>query len=219
MSKSKGNVVDPNDAVDEFGADVLRTYILFMGDYGSAAPWSQDSVRGCKRFLERFAALDEKLGAPNDKLVRSIHKTIKKVTSDIDSMKFNTAIAAMMSLLNEIYDAGSIDKDSLLALTRILCPFAPHICEEMWEKLGKDGFCSLAEWPGFDEALTVDNEIEIAVQICGKLKGTIVIPAGADEDTAWAILSSNADIMANLEGKQIIKKIYIKDKIFNVVAK
>ena len=219
MSKSKGNVVDPNDAVDEFGADVLRTYILFMGDYGSAAPWSQDSVRGCKRFLERFAALDEKLGAPNEKLVRSLHKTIKKVTSDIDSMKFNTAIAAMMSFINEIYDAGSIDKESLLALTRILCPFAPHICEEMWEKLGKSEFCSTADWPSYDEALTVDNEIEIAVQICGKLKGTIVIPAGADEDTAWAILSSNADIMANLEGKQIIKKIYIKDKIFNVVAK
>ena len=219
MSKSKGNVVDPNDVVDEYGADVLRTYTLFMGDYGSAAPWSQSSVRGCKRFLERFAALDEMLGKADEKLVRSLHKTIKKVTQDIDGMKFNTAIAAMMSFLNDVYAVGTIDKDSLLALTRILCPFAPHVCEEMWENLGMNGFCSTAEWPSYDEALTVDNEIEIAIQVCGKLKGTVVIPAGADEDTAWQAVTANANVMASLEGKQIIKKIYIKDKIFNVVAK
>ncbi len=219
MSKSKGNVVDPNDVVDEYGADVLRTYTLFMGDYGSAAPWSQSSVRGCKRFLERFAALDEMLGKEDEKLIRSLHKTVKKVSSDIDGMKFNTAIAAMMSFLNDVYAVGSIDKNSLLVLTRILCPFAPHVCEEMWEKLGMNGFCSTAEWPSYDEALTVDNEIEIAVQICGKLKGTIVIPAGAEEETAWQVITENAGIMANLEGKQIIKKIYIKDKIFNIVAK
>ncbi len=219
MSKSKGNVVDPNDVVDEYGADVLRTYTLFMGDYASAAPWSQSSVRGCKRFLERFAALDEMLGAKDEKLVRSLHKTIKKVTSDIDGMKFNTAIAAMMSFLNDVYAVGSIDKESLLALTRILCPFAPHVCEEMWQNLGGNGFCSLAKWPEYDEALTVDNEIEIAVQICGKLKGTVVIPKGAEEDAVWEIINANSAVMANLEGKQIIKKIYIKDKIFNIVAK
>jgi len=219
MSKSKGNVVDPNDVVDEYGADVLRTYTLFMGDYASAAPWSQSSVRGCKRFLERFAALDEMLGAKDEKLVRSLHKTIKKVTSDIDGMKFNTAIAAMMSFLNDVYDVGSIDKESLLALTRILSPFAPHICEEMWQNLGESGFCSLAKWPEYDEALTIDSEIEIAVQVCGKLKGTVVIPKGAEEDAVWEIINANSAIMTNLEGKQIIKKIYIKDKIFNIVAK
>ncbi len=219
MSKSKGNVVDPNDVVDEYGADVLRTYVLFMGDYGSAAPWNPNSVRGCKRFLERFAGLEEMLGAKDERVERALHKTIKKVSSDIEEMKFNTAIAAMMAFLNDIYAVGTIDKESLMALTRILSPFAPHICEEMWEKLGGVGFCSTAEWPSYDEALTIDNEIEIAVQICGKLKGTIVIPKGADEDTAWDILTKNADIMANLEGKQIIKKIYIKDKIFNIVAK
>ncbi|MBQ3229679.1 MAG: leucine--tRNA ligase [Clostridia bacterium] len=219
MSKSKGNVVDPNDVVDEYGADVLRTYTLFMGDYGSAAPWSQSSVRGCKRFLERFAALDEMLGKKDEKLTRSLHKTIKKVSSDIDGMKFNTAIAAMMSFLNDVYAVGSIDKEGLLALTRILCPFAPHVCEEMWEKLGMKGFCSLAEWPEYDEALTVDDEKEIAVQVCGKLKGTVVIPAGAEEDAVWEIITANASIMASLEGKQIVKKIYIKDKIFNIVAK
>jgi leucyl-tRNA synthetase len=190
-----------------------------MGDYGSAAPWSQSSVRGCKRFLERFAALDEMLGKADDKLVRSLHKTIKKVTSDIDGMKFNTAIACMMSFLNDVYAVGTIDKESLLALTKLLCPFAPHVCEEMWEKLGQKGFCSLAAWPEYDEALTVDDEKEIAVQVCGKLKGTVVIPAGAEEDAVWDIIQANAGIMASLEGKQIIKKIYIKDKIFNVVAK
>ncbi len=219
MSKSKGNVVAPNDVVDEYGADVLRTYTLFMGDYASAAPWSQSSVRGCKRFLERFAALDEMLGARNDKLVRSLHKTIKKVTSDIDGMKFNTAIAAMMSFMNEIYEVGSIDKDSLKALTKLLCPFAPHICEEMWVALGEKGFCSTAKWPEYDEALTVDDEKEIAVQVCGKLKGVIVIPAGSEENAVWDIIQANEGIMQSLEGKQIIKKIYIKDKIFNIVAK
>ena len=219
MSKSKGNVVDPNDVVDEYGADVLRTYTLFMGDYASAAPWSQSSVRGCKRFLERFAALDEMLGAKNDKLVRSLHKTIKKVTSDIDGMKFNTAIAAMMSFMNEIYEVGSIDKESLKSLTKLLSPFAPHICEEMWVSLGEKGFCSTAKWPEYDEALTVDDEKEIAVQVCGKLKGVIVIPAGAEEDAVWEIIQANETIMQSLEGKQIIKKIYIKDKIFNIVAK
>ena len=219
MSKSKGNVIDPNDVVDEYGADVLRTYTLFMGDYASAAPWSQSSVRGCKRFLERFAALDEMLGEKNDRLVRSLHKTIKKVTNDIDTMKFNTAIAAMMSFMNEIYDLGSIDKESLLILTKLLSPFAPHICEEMWVSLGGSGFCSVAKWPEYDEALTVDDEKEIAVQVCGKLKGVIVIPAGAEEDAVWEIITKNEGIMASLEGKQIIKKIYIKDKIFNIVAK
>jgi len=219
MSKSKGNVIDPNDVVDEYGADVLRTYTLFMGEYGSAAPWSQNSVQGCKRFLQRFAALEEMQGNADEKLVRSLHKTIKKVTSDIESMKFNTAIAAMMSYMNEVYAVGTIDKDSLMALTKILCPFAPHICEEMWEKLGGEGFCSTASWPEYDEALTIDDEKEIAVQVCGKLKGTVMIPAGCEEDVAWDIITKNSVIMANLEGKQIIKKIYIKDKIFNIVAK
>ncbi len=219
MSKSKGNVVDPNDVVDEYGADVLRTYTLFMGDYASAAPWSQSSVRGCKRFLERFAALDEMLGAKDAKLEKALHKTIKKVSSDIDGMKFNTAIAAMMTFLNDVYAVGSIDKESLLALTRIHSPFAPHICEEMWANLGQNGFCSTAKWPEYDEALTVDDEKEIAVQVCGKLKGTVVIPAGAEEDAVWDIITANAGIMASLEGKQIIKKIYIKDKISNIVPK
>ena len=178
-------------------------------------------IKGCKRFLDRVWALQDIMQGEGirSELESNFHKTIKKVSQDIDGMKFNTAIAAMMSFLNDVYAVGTIDKTSLLALTRILCPFAPHVCEEMWANLGMSGFCSTAEWPSYDEALTVDNEIEIAVQVCGKLKGTVVIPAGAEEDVAWQVITENANIMASLEGKQIIKKIYIKDKIFNIVAK
>ena len=219
MSKSRGNVVDPLDVVNEYGADVLRTYVLFMGDYGSAAPWSQSSIRGCARFIERFAALDEMIGKADEKLVRSLHKTIKKVSGDIESMKFNTAIAAMMSFINEVYDAGSVDKESLSALTRLLCPFAPHICEEMWEHIGGKGLCSAAEWPSFDESLTLDDEKEIAVQVCGRLRGTLLIPAGSEEDAVWEMIQSKPEFAPFIEGKTVIKKIYVKDRLFNVVVK
>lgn len=219
MSKSRGNVVDPLDVVNEYGADVLRTYVLFMGDYASAAPWSQSSVRGCSRFIERFAALDGMIGKPQDKIVRSLHKTVKKVTEDIESMKFNTAIAAMMSFINEVYDAGSIDAGSLSALTRALCPFAPHICEEMWERIGGKGLCSVAPWPEYNEALTVDDEKEIAVQVCGRLRGTLLIPAGSEEDAVWEMIASKPEFAPFLEGKTVIKKIYVKDRLFNVVVK
>ncbi len=220
MSKSKGNVVDPNDVVDEFGADVLRTYTLFMGDYASAAPWSETSVRGCKRFIERFAALDEYIvPKKNDSLVRLLHKTVKKVGSDIEAMKFNTAIAAMMIYINEAYACGGLDKESLSVLTRLLCPFAPHICEEMWERIGGKGFCSVAEWPAYDEALTQDDEKEIAVQVCGKLRGVIKIPAGSDEDTVWGLICADESLKPFFEGKTIVKKIYVKDRLFNIVAK
>lgn len=220
MSKSKGNVVDPNDVVDEFGADVLRTYTLFMGDYASAAPWSETSVRGCKRFIERFAALDEYIvPEKKDALVRLLHKTVKKVGADIEAMKFNTAIAAMMIYINEVYASGGLDRESLSVLTRLLCPFAPHICEEMWERIGGKGFCSVAEWPAYDEALTQDDEKEIAVQVCGKLRGVIKIPAGSDEDTVWELICADESFKPFIEGKTIIKKIYVRDRLFNIVAK
>jgi leucyl-tRNA synthetase len=192
-----------------------------MGDYGSATPWNDSSVKGCKRFIDRVVGLADmaKGAGVTPKLESAFHKTIKKVSQDIEEMKFNTAIAAMMSFMNEIYEVGSIDKDSLKTLTKLLSPFAPHICEEMWASLGEKGFCSTAKWPEYDEALTVDDEKEIAVQVCGKLKGVIVIPAGAEEDAVWEIIQANEGIMQSLEGKQIIKKIYIKDKIFNIVAK
>ena len=220
MSKSLGNVVDPNDVVDSYGADVLRTYVLFMGDYEQAAPWSDSSVKGCKRFIERFAALTDMLSdTVSPELEASLHRTIKKVTDDIEAMKFNTAIAAMMALLNEIHTAGSIDEESLKTLTKLLCPFAPHICEEVWAELGGEGFCSAAEWPVYDEAKTKVSSVEIAVQICGKLRGKITIPAEATEEEAFAAVMADETLASLLNGKQIIKKIYVKGRLFNVVAK
>ncbi len=221
MSKSKGNVVDPNDVVDVYGADVLRVYTLFMGDYASAAPWSESSVKGCKRFLDRVAGLTDLVrdtGA-TPSLESAFHKTVKKVTDDIEDMKFNTAIAAMMGLLNDIYENGSLTRDELVTFISLLCPFAPHLCEEMWEGLGGKGFLSLAPWPEYDESKTVDDEIEIAVQICGKLRATIKIPRELPKDEAIAAAKADEKIAAMLQGKQIVKEIYVPGKIVNIVAK
>lgn len=221
MSKSKGNVVDPNDVVDEFGADVLRTYILFMGDYGAAAPWSENGVRGCKRFLDRVAGLSDMVadGEVTPEIDSDLHKTVKKVSGDIEEMKFNTAIAAMMAFVNKVYDAGSITKSELMTLVRLICPIAPHLAEEMWETLGGEGFASLAPWPEYDETKVVDSVIEIAVQICGKVRSTITIAADADRDAAIAAAKADDKIAAMLEGKTIVKEIYVPGKIVNIVAK
>ena len=220
MSKSKGNVVDPLDVVKEYGADVLRVYILFMGDFASAAPWNENSVKGCKRFLDRVASLSDMIGTEEShKLDTAFHKTVKKVSDDIEDMKFNTAIAAMMSLLNEIYDNGSLTKEQLETFLTILCPFAPHICEEMWENLGGKGFISLKEWPEYDESKTKDDEIEIAVQICGKLKSTITISHDTTKEEAIALALRDEKIASLLEGKQVVKEIYVPGKIVNIVAK
>ena len=219
MSKSKGNVVDPNEVVDEFGADVLRTYILFMGDYGSAAPWSENGVKGCKRFLDRFAELTDLIsdkGTPA-KVESAIHKTIKKVTNDLEEMKFNTAIAAMMGLLNEIYEGGSLAKSDVELLVRLLCPIAPHVCEEMWESLGGEGFCSLAAWPVYDEAKTIDSEIELPVQINGKIRGKITVAADASKDDI--LTAAKAQVASSLEGKTIIKEIVVPGKLISLVVK
>ncbi len=221
MSKSKGNVVDPNDVVDVYGADVLRVYTLFMGDYASAAPWNESSVKGCKRFLDRVAGLTELVrdtGA-TPSLESAFHKTVKKVTDDIEDMKFNTAIAAMMGLLNDIYENGSLTRDELVTFISLLCPFAPHLCEEIWEGLGGKGFLSLAPWPEYDEGKTVDDEIEIEVQICGKLRATIRIPRELPKDEAIAVAKADEKIAAMLQGKQILKEIYVPSKIVNIVAK
>ena len=221
MSKSKGNVVDPNNVVDEYGADVLRVYILFMGDYASAAPWSENSVKGCKRFLDRVAAMTDLINGDGvtKELESAFHKTIKKVTSDIEELKFNTAIAAMMTLPNEIYDKGSLTKDEMMTFVKLLCPFAPHICEEIWESLGGNGFCSLAEWPTYDEAKTVDSTVEIAVQINGKLRGTIMIPAEISKEDALETVKNDERIKPFIEGKTVIKEIYVPKKLVNLVVK
>jgi len=221
MSKSRGNTVDPNDVVDEFGADVLRVYTLFMGDYASAAPWSESSVKGCKRFLERVAGLADMVsGKGETEAINSLfHKAVKKVSQDIEDMKFNTAIAAMMSLINNIYEHGSLTADELGVFVRLLCPFAPHICEEMWEALGHKGLCATADWPEYDEAKTQDATVEIAVQICGKVKSTIRIAADAKQDDAIAAAKADEKIAALLDGKTIVKEIYVPGKILNIVAK
>ena len=221
MSKSKGNVVDPNDVVDEYGADVLRVYILFMGDYASAAPWSENSVKGCKRFLDRVAGLvDLASGEGETAAITSlVHKTVKKVTQDIEEMKFNTAIAAMMSLINAIYEHGSLTRDELGIFVRLLCPFAPHLCEEIWEMLGNQTLCAVAEWPAYDEAKTQDATIEIALQINGKLRGTMTIAADADKDAALAAARADERIAAMIAEKTVVKEIYVPGKIVNIVVR
>ena len=221
MSKSRGNVVDPNDVVDAFGADVLRVYILFMGDYGSSAPWSESSVKGCKRFIDRIADMTSIVNGEGvtAKLESAFHKTIKKVTSDIEEMKFNTAIAAMMALVNDIYDNGSLTKDEMLVLARLLCPFAPHVCEEIWEQLGGKGFCSMAKWPEYDEAKTVDSTVEVALQVNGKLKGTIYLPLNCPKDEAIAAAKADEKIASAIEGKTIVKEIAVPNRIVNIVVR
>ena len=221
MSKSKGNVVDPNEVVDKFGADVLRVYILFMGDYASAAPWNEDSVRGCKRFLDRVAGLADMISGDGvtAKLETSFHKTVKKVSTDIEEMKFNTAIATLMSLINEIYECGSLTRDELGIFVRLLCPFAPHLCEEIWEMLGNKGLCALAAWPEWDEAKTVDSTVEIAVQVSGKLKFTKEILADTSKEDAIALVKADERMAQYLEGKTIVKEISVPGKIVNIVVR
>ena len=222
MSKSKGNVVDPNEVVDQFGADVLRTYVLFMGDYEKAAPWSESSVKGCKRFIDRIWNLLEiaKDGEDYSKeLETAFHKTIKKVSEDIENMKFNTAIAALMTLLNDIYDTGSITKGELKTFVKLLDPFAPHVAEEIWAELGGEGLLAVAQWPEYDEAKTVDSTIEVPVQICGKLRATITIAKDSTADEAIAAAKADAKVLEFLDGKNIIKEIYVPGKIINIVAK
>ena len=220
MSKSKGNVVDPLDIVKEYGADTLRTYVLFMGDYGAAAPWNDSSVKGCKRFLERVAGLtDIMTDAADPDMEVKFHKAIKKVTADIEAMKFNTAIACLMTLINDIYTAGSISRDDLVIFIKLLCPFAPHLCEEMWESIGGEGFLSLSKWPEYDETKTIESKVEIGVQINGKLKTTIVIPNGCSKEDALAIANADKRIAALTEGKNVVKEIYVPNKIVNIVVK
>ena len=221
MSKSKGNVVDPLDIVNEYGADALRTYVLFMGDYGAAAPWNDSSVRGCKRFLERVAGLTdimtEEPGAKDMEV--KIHKAIKKVSSDIEAMKFNTAIACLMTLINEIYAVGKISKDDLVIFIKLLCPFAPHLCEEIWETIGGEGLLSLSQWPEYEESKTIEASVEIGVQVNGKVRGTIVIPNGCAKEEALEIAKKDERVASFLEGKTLVKEIYVPNKIVNFVAK
>ena len=222
MSKSKGNVVDPLDVINEYGADVLRVYTLFMGDYEKAAPWSESSVKGCKRFLDRIWSLSDMLvegESYRPEFSSKMHKLIKKVTLDIDGMKFNTAIAAMMTILNDFYAAGSINRAELKDFLIMLYPFAPHITEEMYESLGFGGYIHDAKWCSYDEAQCADDEIEIAVQINGKIKERVMVSADAEQAEVLAQVKALDKIAAELAGKTIIKEIYVKGKLCNIVAR
>ena len=222
MSKSRGNVIDPNDVVDQYGADVLRVYVLFMGDYEQAAPWNENSMNGCKRFLDRVWQLQDKLIDGDEyrpQLVSAMHKTIKKVTADIESMAFNTAIAAMMTLINTIYDIGSINRAEYKTFITLLNPFAPHITEEIFEKCGFGGMLHEQKWCQYDEALCVDDTVEIAVQVNGKIKSRITIAADADQSEVISLAKQDEKTAAAIDGKNIVKEIYVKGKLVNIVVK
>lgn len=221
MSKTRGNVIDPNEVVDKAGADVLRVYVLFMGDYEQAAPWSEQSVMGCKRFLDRVWALQDILIDGSEyrpEMVSTVHKMIKKVSDDIEKMKYNTAIACMMSFINTVHDKGSVNKAELGSLLIMLYPFAPHIAEEMYSRIfGK--ILSEQSWVQYDEALCVDETVEIAVQINGKVRARINIPADAEQDEVMGIAHDDPDVIAAINGKNIVKEIYVKGRICNIVVK
>ena len=222
MSKSRGNVVNPDEVVNEYGADTMRTYEMFVGDFEKAAPWNPQGVKGCKRFIDRVWSLQEIV---NDKdgyspeLETLIHKTIKKVTEDIDSLGFNTAIAAMMTLVNEMVKLGSVSRDDLKTLTLLFNPFAPHMTEELWEVMNFGGTVTDQKWPTFDESKCVENEVEIAVQVNGKIKARINVPADIEQADALAKAKSDEKVAAEIAGKTIVKELYVKGRLVNIVVK
>ncbi len=222
MSKSRGNVVNPNEIIDEMGADTLRTYTMFIGDYEKYAIWSDSSVKGCKRFLDRVWKLQEIVNNEDGiskKHTSLIHKTIKKVSEDFEAMKFNTAIAAMMSAVNEFYNDKYITKEELKIFITLLNPVAPHITEEIWQELKLEGMLNEASWPIWDDEKTVDDIIELPVQINGKVRGKIIISKDADLSEAKQKANEDENIGKYLEGKMILKEIYVAGKIFNLVVK
>ena len=222
MSKSRGNVVNPDEIVDTYGADTMRLYEMFIGDFEKSAPWNSDSIKGCKRFLERIWSLQEVV-TPEEgyspELESGFHKVIKKVTEDIENLKFNTAIAAMMALLNDIAAKGSITRGELRTWLSLLSPFAPHIADEMWELLGFEGMACTSPWPTYDEAKCKDATVEIVAQVCGKIKARLTIPADATKEEAMALAMKEPAMEAALQGKTVVKEIFVPGKLLNVVAK
>jgi len=223
MSKSRGNVVNPDDIVKEYGADTMRLFEMFIGDFEKAAPWSAAGIRGCRRFVERYWNLQDilvKEGGIRASLETPFHKTIKKVGEDIENLKFNTAIAALMSLINDIYDSGSITPEELKVFTILLNPFAPHVTEEVWSlnKLGEEMVCQ-QQWPAYDENKCKDETIEIVVQVNGKVRGKLSMPADVAKDAAVAAAKADEKICAAIGGKTILKEIYVPGKLVNLVVK
>jgi len=219
MSKSKGNVINPDDIVQEFGADTLRLYEMFMGDYTQDAPWNTDSLRGCKRFIDKVIRLKDTIvdgEGYSKKQEALIHKTIKKVQHDLNTMAYNTAVSSLMILANSFDDAKGITKDEYHLLLTLLNPIAPHITEELNEILGFKPICE-SNWPEYDESKTIDSEIELPVQINGRVKGTIKVALDASEDTVKDL--AHKALAELLENKNIVKEIYVKNKILNIVVK
>ncbi len=221
MSKSRGNVVNPEDMIDDFGADAFRTYEMFMGAFDQPIPWSTKGVKGCRRFLDRVWRMQDMIegDAIRKEMESLVHKTIKKVSHDFEAMKFNTAIAQMMTFVNEIYGKGSVTKDEYITLLTLLNPVAPHMTEEIFATLGGEGLMSLREWPKYDEAKCVDDTIKIAVQVNGKVRDTIEIAADAEEDAVREQALSSEKVKAHTDGKNIVKVIVVKGRIVNIVVK
>ena len=221
MSKSLGNVVNPEEIVQTYGADTMRLYEMFMGDFEKAAPWSPSSIKGCKRFLDRTFNLQEKVieGEIRPEFESTVHKTIKKVTEDIETLKFNTAIAQLMTWLNDVEKCGSITKEEYKIYLMLLDPFAPHICEEIWENMGFGDMIVNQTWPEYDESKCVDETVEIAVQITGKVRARINIPADSTGEQAIAAAKADPTIAGMLDGKSIVKEIYVPGRLVNIVAK
>ena len=224
MSKSRGNVINPTDVINEFGADTMRTYIMFIGDFEKPAAWASNSVKGCKRFLDKVWALAETVedqettyAKVNENLM---HKTIRKVTSDIDQLKANTALAQLMTLVNQLSDKGC-NRAELKTLLQLLSPFAPHISEELWEMKGFEGLCSLSAWPRYEEAKCKDQELTIAVQINGKTKGTVQAPADLDRDALEALVKGDEWVQKAVArvGENIVKTIVVPNKLVNLIVK
>lgn len=221
MSKSRGNVVNPDEIVETYGADTMRLYEMFIGDFEKAAPWSSASIKGCRRFVERVWNLFEQVqegdaySAQNE---TALHKTIKKVGEDIENLKANTAIAALMSLVNQFYDKG-VNRAEYETLLKIVNPFAPHVTEELWQMLGHDTVLSLAAWPEYDSAKTVESSVEIGVQVNGKIRSTVQLPMDCDQQTAVEIAMADEKVKNAIDGKIIVKTIVVKNKIVNLVVK
>ena len=223
MSKSRGNVVNPDDIVNEYGADTMRMYEMFIGDFEKAAPWSSAGIKGCRRFIDRFWNLQNIVtdgDAIRPELEGAFHKTIKKVTFDIENLKFNTAIAALMALMNVIADKGSISKGELRVFALLMNPFAPHVTEEVWEamQLGR-GMIAEQSWPKYDEAKCKDDTVEIVAQVNGKVRAKLQVPADIQKDDALAAAKAEARIAAEISGKTVVKEIYVPGKLVNIVVK
>ena len=221
MSKSRGNVVNPDDIVNEYGADTIRLYEMFMGDFEKSAPWSSSSIKGCRRFLDRVWSLQDILKGDKvrSEFEGSLNKMIKKVTDDIENMKFNTAISSMMAFINEMYDSKSITKEEFKILIILLSPFAPHLAEELYEVLGYGGYVHEQKWPSYDAAKVKDDTVEIVLQICGKIKSKLTIPIDTNQDDVIKLAKKDEKIGEELKGKKIIKEIYVKNRLLNIVAR